>query len=196
MATVTITLTPDVKFQTFERPPEPYIGSLPYGELVVSQLAGAVAVKDAANTNVITTTATFPEGWIYRCVEARHTLFGPNILDLSEYQNACLVNWTEDGAVVKETMFQNIVSYTEDGSVAGALVRNPSVSLDGMAVYLPAVQDRLWTDFIDASTGVSIQQTVLVNDSGSATGATTWGTYFRYFMYSIAQYRAANIWLP
>lgn len=195
MATVTTTILFTAEIQTFERPHEPYTGPQPYGEVVFSAQGSTIAAKGAADTMVVTSSGTLPSGFVYRPVECRAMLSGVNEDDLQENEAAMGLLLTENQVTLKQTMMFSPSRLAEQSaSVAGQEIRNPSVTNDFSAIYGLLPEDQWLTDIIDASQGSSILQTILVNNSGNATGALSFAQYYRFLMYTIQQYRNAAMW--
>lgn len=197
MATITIAITLNPAVQWFEKPEGFYVGPNPYGELVFSSDDDAIALKDAANTNVVTITGTFVPAWIYRLVEARVGLSGVDLGDFNEIEPAMALQFSENGVLVKETQLFNYSPQAfQDPNQTATIVRNPSVTLDFRTVYGLAAADvhGMRSDLIDASQGSSEMVITSVNQSGSATSAMGISCYFRFLLYTIAQKRAGAIW--
>lgn len=193
MATVPIAIALARSQQTFENPGGFYTGTRPFGEVVFNTQGSAIAAKDAANTNVITMTGTLPAGFVYRLVELRCILSGVGGGDFNETEPTIGGLFTENQVTLKEFM---LFATTLGAGITmpGFAVRNPSITNDHSNVYVPGSGDRLYSDVIDASQGISIMQLILVNDSGNATGAMVIGIYARFLQYTIAQLRNGSMW--
>lgn len=171
------------------------MGALPYGELVHTGTAQAIAAKGATDTNVITVTGTLPRGFVYRPIEGRFLMSGVDSADFADTEPATRILWTENQVTRKDTIFYNQAApILPQSQVEGFAVANPAITNDFSATFLPPSNDKIWNDVIDASQGVSIFQATFVNRSGNASAAMSLSTYFRYFMYTIAQYRNAAMW--
>lgn len=196
MATITIAVPLSPQIQTFTNPGGFYQGSRPFGELVFNDQGTAIAAKDAANTNVVTFNGQLPSGFVYRLVELRVMFNGVNEADFIELRPAMSLLFTENQVSLKETMLFNLGNPNAEFvlSAGATAIRNPAVTNDFSAIFLPLDGDRMYSDLIDAAQGVSIMQMISVNPSPSATAAMTVNTYARFLFYTIAQYRSGAIW--
>lgn len=196
MATVTISLTLEQQLQTFEGGGGFYQGVIPFGEVVLTQTAGAIALKGAPDTNVTTVTGTLPAGFVYRMVELRSMLNAPSEADLDEVSAGMGVTFTENQQSFKETIIYNKTHDNANNSGLGGIpIRNPATTNDFATIFNPDGADKIYSDVIDASQGLSVIQLVLVDDSGNAHNAMTLSTYIRFLQYTIAQYRSGDMWV-
>lgn len=166
------------------------------GEIVFRTSATILALG-AGDVGVYTHTCTLLPNWVYRLVEMNVQLAAPAVADINDSANGMLVEIFENA--VSNKMFQlsplqNVINQT--GTNQGFQARNPSVTNDFVGHYTPILQSPgIFTDFIDASDGISTIITTLI-DATPTTAALGWVSYYRLLYWNIQQYNHGDIWTP
>lgn len=195
MATVTQTITSVISSRNWKRPPDPYIGSMPFSELTANG-SGTLLALDAADIGVYSFSTVLPRNYAYRLVELRLEFAGTKEADLDNFQRGMEWVITENQVTVKRFLTFNSTAVGNAGVGDAIQARNPSVTNDFVTEQAINNPLGLFTDIIDASGVQSILLGVIVNAAGAATDAVGVVFYARFLSYTIDQLNAGAIWTP
>jgi len=197
MATVTQTITSLITRHNLERPPEPYVGSMPLAMLRAG-VTDELTAKGAGDIGVYSTSTTLPPNFAYRLVELRLQLSAVSFTDLANFESGMEFVIVENQVTTKRFLaFNNPTFRFPSSQLAGYQTRNPAITNDFTTEYSIANPAGLGTDLINAFSGPGILQGTFVDSDGvNATAAI--GTVFlaRFLVYTVAQFNAGAIWTP
>ncbi len=194
MATVTqaISMTPAIR--NWDIPGGDYVGPIPYGQITFSDISTILALA-AGNVGVYTWSGALPANFVYRLSELRVTLHSSAESQANNLNAAMRTLLTENQVTKKEWSLFN-------ANFRGALTAasyegiNPATTNDVIGNFMTLPDDTgIYDDVVDASAGISILQTTLVDSTGDTTAITA-SFYARFMMYTVSQFRNGSMYAP
>jgi len=170
---------------------------MPFAEVVFSNPGVAIALLGAGDVNVWTYTCTLPANFVYRVVEMKVLAAGPAESDLDDAEPGMMVTATENQVAFKNWLLWNQCQYlgSTSGSLSAIAAANPATTNDFQTIFANPAGADVQSDFIDASQGISIIQTVWVNFNATSSAMTV-SPYYRFYQYTIDQFTRGAIWTP
>ncbi len=193
MATITQTISSDVVFRNWKRPPDPYLGPMPFSELKATSI-DEIAILAGGNVGIYSFSTILPRNYAYRLVELRMQFASSSEGDLDNLQTGMEWVVTENQVTTKRFMTYNAVAFRNlSATLSSIQTRNPAVTNDFTTEQAFMNPAGIFTDLIDASEGQSVMLGVIV-DSVGTTAAIGTVFYARFLAYTVEQLNSGNVW--
>jgi len=192
--TQSIALEPTPK--NWQRPPEPYIGPIPFGQIVFTSDTDWDAIG-ASDEQLIVYSGTLSAGYYYRLMDARVLCRSTAENQLDNYSYGMHLFFTENQVTTPK--HDHVLwnrSQSQIGSVsnfAGFIFDFSGETNTSMTQFTPAPGENLSANLIDASKGVSICRLEIVS-AETVTNIVQANVYIRLLQYTIEQAEAGVIY--